>query len=372
MAQSRLFSPFRLNALSLPNRIVVAPMCQYSATGGKSGAWHAVHLGSLALSGAGLLLVEATGVSPEGRISLYDLGLYDDACAEAMAQTLASVRAVSPVAIGVQLAHAGRKASTKRPWEGGGPLEAAAGGWAPMGPSALAYAPGHPVPTAMDEAAIEGVVADFAAAARRAAAIGYDAVELHAAHGYLLHQFLSPLTNHRGDGWGGDLAGRMRLVLAAFDAVRAAFPAGRPVGVRVSATDWAPGGWDVAQTCALAAALAARGCAFVHVSSGGLVPGQKIPVGPNYQVPLARAVKEASGLPTIAVGLITEPAQAESIVATGDADLVGLARAMLYDPRWPWHAAAALGAKAWAAPQYARCQPSVHPDLFVHAWPTQK
>jgi 2,4-dienoyl-CoA reductase-like NADH-dependent reductase (Old Yellow Enzyme family) len=267
--------------------------------------------------------------------------------------------------IAIQLAHAGRKASVEVPWKGGRQLPPTEpNGWQTVAPSALPFHPdGHP-PLALDGEGLARVRDAFAAAARRAARLGIDAVQLHAAHGYLLHEFLSPLANRREDGYGGSLENRMRFPLEVFDAVRAAFPAERPVSVRVSGTDWADGGWDVAQTVAFARALEARGCDAIHVSSGGLTPAQRIPLGPSYQVPLARAVKAAVGIPVIAVGLITEFEQAEAIVGTGDADLVAIARAILYDPRWPWHAAAHFGARVKAPPQYLRSQPRRHRDLF--------
>jgi 2,4-dienoyl-CoA reductase-like NADH-dependent reductase (Old Yellow Enzyme family) len=362
-----LFTPFDLGGLPLANRIVIAPMCQYSAEHGDATDWHLIHLGHLghlALSGAGLLILEATAVAPEGRISPADLGLWSDANEAALARTLAGVRRHSAMPIAIQLAHAGRKASTARPWEGGGWLPPGSGGWLPVAPSALAFAPADPPPAALDAAGLAAVRLGFADAARRAARLGFDAIELHSAHGYLLHQFLSPLANRRADAYGGTLEGRMRFPLEVFEAVRAAVPQGIPVGVRVSATDWVPGGWDLEQTEAYGQALGARGCAFLHVSSGGLAPEQKIPLAPGYQVPLAARLRTGTGLPTIAVGLITEPEQAEAIIRDGQADLVALARGMLYDPRWPWHAAAKLGARVSAPPQYWRSQPRGLDELF--------
>lgn len=365
---SALFTPWQLDLLRLPNRIVVAPMCQYSATDGTAGDWHMIHLGHLALSGAGLLILEATAVSPEGRISPADLGLYSDANEAGLARVLAAIRAHSPIAVAMQIAHAGRKASSRAPWHGGtqiGPDEA--GGWQTVSASNLPHSPSEVPPLALDRAGLDKVCADFVATARRAARLGLDGIEIHAAHGYLLHQFLSPIANQRTDEYGGSLANRMRFPLEVFDAVRAAFPADKPVWVRVSATDWVPGGWDIAGTLAFSQALKARGCAAVHVSSGGVSPAQSIPVAPGYQVPHAQRIKAEVGLPTIAVGLITDAEQAESIVANGEADAVALARAMLYDPRWPWHAAATLGAKVCAPPQYWRSQPREFKDLFEAA-----
>jgi 2,4-dienoyl-CoA reductase-like NADH-dependent reductase (Old Yellow Enzyme family) len=365
MSSSSLFQPLRVGNVELVNRIVIAPMCQYSAVDGCMTDWHLIHLGHLALSGAALLMIEATAVVPEGRISYADVGLWSDETEAAIARTLESVRRWSRMPVGIQLAHAGRKASTEVPWKGGAQLAPDhAHGWQTVGPSAVAFHPDQHPPTALDRDGMARVREAFADAARRAARLGLDAVQLHAAHGYLLHQFLSPLANRRDDEYGGSLENRMRFPLEVFDATRAAFPAERPVSVRVSATDWVEGGWDVEQTVVLARALEARGCAAVHVSTGGLSPAQKIPVGPSYQVPMARAVKAATTIPVVAVGLITDYAQAEAIVGTGDADLVALARAILYDPRWPWHAAAHLGGRVQAPPQYARSQPRQYRDLF--------
>ncbi|WP_395671912.1 NADH:flavin oxidoreductase/NADH oxidase [Phenylobacterium sp.] len=362
---AQLFTPFEVGGLRLANRIVIAPMCQYSAQDGCMTDWHLIHLGHLALSGAGLLTIEATAVTPKGRITHADVGLWSDACEAAMGRVLESVRKWSDMPVAIQLAHAGRKASTEAPWKGGRQIPAEdPHGWTTEAPSPLAFQTGDAAPMALDRAGLERLKAAFAEAARRAGRLGLDAVQVHGAHGYLLHEFLSPLSNRRDDEYGGSLENRMRFPLEVFDAVRAAFPSDRPVTMRVSGTDWAEGGWDVEQTAAFAQALEARGCAAIHVSSGGLVPGVKIPVGPNYQVPLARAVKSAVRMPVVAVGLITEFEQAEAIVATGDADLVGLARAMLYDPRWPWHAAAHFDAAVKAPDQYLRSQPRRHPRLF--------
>ena len=365
---SSLFQPWQIGSMPLANRIVIAPMCQYSSRDGSANDWHLIHLGHLALSGAGLLVVEATAVSAEGRITAGDLGLYDDDNEAALARVLAAVRAHSPIPIAIQLAHAGRKASSREPWNGGAQIPLGdAGAWQAVAPSAIAHGDGEQPPTALDAAGMQKVRDDFARAAGRAARLGLDGIEVHAAHGYLLHQFLSPLANRRDDAYGGSLENRMRFPLEVFDVVRAAFAAERPVWMRVSATDWVAGGWDIEQTVAFAKALKSRGCDAVHASSGGVSPRQAIPVGPGYQVPLARQLKAEVGLPTIAVGLITEPEQAEAIVASGDADAVALARAMLYDPRWPWHAAAKLGARVTAPPQYWRSQPREFKDLFDSA-----
>jgi 2,4-dienoyl-CoA reductase-like NADH-dependent reductase (Old Yellow Enzyme family) len=366
MPSSRLFSPIEIGGRRLANRIVVAPMCQYSAEDGCMTDWHLMHLGHLSHSGAAMLTIEATAVVPEGRITYGDVGLWNDATEAAMARVLDGVRRWSDMPIAIQLAHAGRKASSEVPWKGGHQLPPDhANGWQTQAPSPVAFRDGDVAPVALDRAGIERLLDAFAAAARRAARLGLDAIQIHAAHGYLIHEFLSPLSNRRTDEFGGSLENRMRFPLQVFDAVREAFPHDRPVTVRVSASDWVEGGWDVAQTIVFARALEARGAAAVHVSSGGLDPRQSVPVGPSYQVPLARAVKQAVGIPVVAVGLITEPEQAEAIVATGDADLVALARTILYDPRWPWHAAARLGAQVRVPPQYLRSQPARYPTLFA-------
>lgn len=366
MTDSKLFAPIEVGGLNLRNRIVIAPMCQYSAVDGCMTDWHLIHLGQLALSGAALLTIEATAVLPEGRISYADVGLWDDATEAAMAHTLKSVRRWSDMPVAIQLGHAGRKASTEVPWKGGAQLpESDPHGWQTVGPSAAAFAEGQAAPTALDREGMARICAAFGASAVRAARLGIDAVQIHAAHGYLIHQFLSPLSNHRTDDYGGSLENRMRFPLEIFDAVRRSFPAGRPVSVRVSGTDWVDGGWTAEETIRFAQELEARGCSAIHVSSGGLDPRQRIPVGPGYQVPLARAVKQQVTMPVVAVGMITGYDQAEAIVAGGDADMVALARGLLFDPRWPWHAAAHLGANVTAPPQYLRSQPAEYPNLFA-------
>jgi 2,4-dienoyl-CoA reductase-like NADH-dependent reductase (Old Yellow Enzyme family) len=360
-----LFTPLRVGTLELTNRIVIAPMCQYSAVDGCMTDWHVIHLGHLALSGAALLTIEATAVLPEARITYADVGLWNDATEAAIGRTLESVRRWSDMPIAIQLAHAGRKASTEVPWKGGVQIPPDhPNGWRTFAPSAIPFEDGQRPPAALDRDGLTRVREAFAAAAQRAVRLGVDAVQLHCAHGYLLHEFLSPLSNRRDDEYGGGLENRMRFPLEVFDAVRAAFPADRAVSMRVSGTDWADRGWDINQTITFAQALEVRGCAAIHVSSGGLTPAQHIPVGPSYQVPLARAVKNATRIPVIAVGLITEFEQAEAIVGTGDADLIALARTILYSPRWPWHAAAHFGAHVKAPNQYLRSQPRQYPDLF--------
>jgi 2,4-dienoyl-CoA reductase-like NADH-dependent reductase (Old Yellow Enzyme family) len=361
---SALFSPFTLRSVTLPNRVVVSPMCQYSALDGEANAWHMIHLGGLAFSGAGMLCIEATAVEPDGRITPGCLGLWDEATEAALKPVLAAIRQYSKIAVTMQLAHAGRKASSRVPWEGGQQIPLSEGGWMAHAPSALPQREGEVAPLALDAAGLSRVREAFAETARRAARLGVDGLEIHGAHGYLIHEFLSPVANHRTDEYGGTLENRMRFPLEVFDVVRTAFPAEKPVGVRVSATDWVSGGWDLEQTIAFAKELKKRGIDWIDVSSAGVSPLQKIPVGPGYQVPFAQAVKEATGLNTISVGLITEAQQAEDIIATGKADLVALARGMLYDPRWTWHAAAQLGATIDAPPQYWRAPPRAHKTLF--------
>ncbi len=361
---STLFSPITLRGLTLSNRIMVSPMCQYSADDGSATDWHFTHINSLALSGAAMFCIEATHVSAVGRITPGCLGLYSDANEAALKPILASVRKHSKTAIAMQLAHAGRKASSARPWDGGQLLPLDKGGWETEAPSAVAHKDGERAPHAIDDAGLKRIRDAFVNSTKRAERLGIDAIELHGAHGYLLHQFLSPIANRRTDQYGGSLENRMRYPLEVFDAVRAAFPDNKPVGVRVSATDWVEGGWDLPQTIEFAKQLKKRGVDWIDVSSGGVSPLQKIPLGPGYQVPLAQGVKEATGVTTMAVGLITEAKQAEDIVASGKADMVTLARGMLYDPRWGWHAAAALGGEVAAPPQYWRSQPSTQKALF--------
>ena len=355
-----LFSPLALGTLSLDNRLVVPPMCMYAAEDGHATDFHLMHYGNLAQSGAGLLIVEATAVEARGRISPFDLGLWNDAQAQALAPVLAHIRRHSRVRVAIQLAHAGRKASHARPWEGGAALPAEhALAWPTISASDRGFMPTDPTPHAATLEDLAAIKQAFVDAALRAHRLGFDAIELHAAHGYLLHQFLSPLSNRRSDAYGGSLDNRMRLTLEVFEAMQAALPAGFPLGVRISATDWIEGGWDVSQSVHLAQALAQRGCAFLHVSSGGLDPAQHIPLGPSYQAPLAEALRRAlhGAMPVIAVGLITEAQQAQDILDAGQADAIGVARGMLYQPRWGWEAARQLGASVHCAPQYLRSEP---------------
>ena len=361
---STLFTPISLRGLNLANRIMVSPMCQYSAIDGSANDWHFTHINTLSLSGAAMFCIEATHVEAIGRITPGCLGLWSDATEAALQPIIASVRKHSKTAVAMQLAHAGRKGSSHVPWDGGQQIPLGEGGWQTEGPSTVPHKEGELAPLALDTRGIKRVRDAFVAAAKRAERLGLDALELHSAHGYLLHQFLSPIANKRTDQYGGSLQNRMRYPLEVFDAIREVFPERKPVGVKVSATDWVEGGWDLAQTIEYARELKKRGVDWIDASSGGVSPKQKIPLGPGYQVPLAQGIREATGITTIAVGLITEAKQAEEIVASGKADMVALARGMLYDPRWGWHAAAELGGEVEAPPQYWRSQPSTQKALF--------
>jgi len=353
---SELFKPLRLRDVEFRSRVFVSPMCQYSCVDGLADDWHLVHLGSFAAGGAALVLTEATAVCPEGRISPGDSGLWNDAQARAWGRVARFVKSQGAVA-GVQLAHAGRKASTAAPWDGGGLVPASRKGWTPVAPSAIAFDAGYATPRELTLAEIGTLPGLFATAAARAAEVGFEAVELHFAHGYLVHEFLSPLSNRRSDAYGGSFDNRVRLALEIAEAVRRVWSGGRPLFVRVSATDWVDGGWDLPSTVELARRLKARGADLIDCSSGGAVPGAKIPAAPGYQVPFAQAVRREAGVATGAVGLITEPKQAEEIVATGKADAVLLARELLRDPHWPLRAAQALGAEAPWPRQYLRAKP---------------
>ena len=351
---SALFTPIKLRGLKLANRIMVAPMCQYSSVDGEANDWHFTHINSLALSGAAIFCIEATAVEAIGRITPGCLGLYTDATEAALKPILASVRKRSKAAVMIQLAHAGRKASSHTPWDGGQLIPVAEGGWRPEGPSAIPHKEGETPPLAFDAAGLKRVRDAFVAAAKRAERLGIDAIEVHSAHGYLLHQFLSPIANRRTDEYGGSLQNRMRFPLEVFDAVREAFPHDKPVGIRVSCTDWVEGGWDLEQTIQFARELKGRGVDWIDASSGGVSPLQKIPLGPGYQVPFAEKVRKQTGMPTGAVGLITSAAQAEGIVGSGKADMVLLAREFLRDPYFAHHAATSLGEKPAPPPQYLR------------------
>lgn len=361
---SRLFAPLALRGMTVPNRITVAPMCMYRATEGVPSHWHVTHLGQFAIGGAGLIIAEATGVLPEGRITPGCPGLWNDAQETAWAKVVEFIHAESPAKIGIQLAHAGRKASTLPPWEGAGPAQGDAA-WQTVGPADVPYLPSWPAPRAMTEADIAQVVAAFADAARRAVRAGFDLIEIHAAHGYLLHQFLSPLTNTRNDAYGGSLEGRMRFPLEVFRAVRAAVPDDMPVILRLSATDWVEGGWDVAEAVTFSAALRDLGCDMIDVSSGGLDNRQTIITGPGYQVEFARRIRAEAGIPTMAVGQITEPHQAETILAGGQADMIAIARGMLWNPHWAWHAALALNEEISLHASYARSHPAMRGKPFI-------
>lgn len=356
-----LFSAFALRSLTLPNRIGVSPMCQYSSSDGMANDWHLVHLGARAQGGAALILVEATAVTPEGRISPGDMGLWKDEQIAGL-QRIAEFLHTQGVYAGIQLAHAGRKASMAIPFAGERLLVPGEGGWQTVAPSALAFSESYSTPQALDQAGIDAVVAAFRQAARRAVRAGFDFVEIHSAHGYLLHQFLSPLANRRTDGYGGSLENRARMLTEVVDAVRAELPAHLPLLVRISATDWAQGGWAADDSVALARLLAPRGVDLIDVSSGGLVPYAQIPAGPGFQVEFAARIRRETHVPTAAVGLITTPEQANEIVARGQADLVLLARAMLRDPYWPLHAAIQLGEPAPWPRQYLRAAPKNAPE----------
>lgn len=350
-----LFSPLPLRSVTLRNRIAVSPMCQYSAVDGRANDWHLVHLGARAVGGAALVLFEATAVEARGRISGADLGLWEDGQIDPLARVVRFVEAHGAVAA-LQLAHAGRKASVRAPWDGGAAVPASEGGWTPVAPSAIPFAEGYPTPLALDAEGLREVVGAFAAAARRAVAAGFRALEVHAAHGYLLHEFLSPLSNRREDAYGGSFENRTRLLREVVGAVRAEWPDALPLLVRISATDWAPGGWDADQSVELARALAPLGADLVDVSSGGLVASAQVPAGPGYQAPFAERIRREAGVRTGAVGLITSPEQADHVIRSGQADLVLLARELLRDPHFPLRAARALGHEGPWPRQYLRAR----------------
>jgi 2,4-dienoyl-CoA reductase-like NADH-dependent reductase (Old Yellow Enzyme family) len=356
-----LFDELNMRGLTLRNRIAVSPMCQYSCTDGLANDWHFVHLASRAVGGAGLVFTEATAVTPDSRISPQDLGIWNDAQADALARIVAFTDSQGAVA-GIQLAHAGRKGSTRRPWDGSGAAPEREGGWARVdAPSAIPFSSDYLVPHAMTEAEIGGVAEAFAAAATRALAAGFRVIELHAAHGYLLHEFLSPLSNTRTDRYGGSLENRTRIVREVATAVRRVWPESHPLFVRISATDWTDGGWDLAQSIELSRALKACGVDLIDASSGGNVATANVPIGPGYQVPFAEAIRREAGIATGAVGMITDAAQAQHVIESGQADLVLMARELLRDPYWPLRAARELGATmAWPA-QYLRAGPKDAP-----------
>lgn len=363
---SKLFSPLAVGGVVLPNRVTVSPMCQYSAIDGCMTDWHLQHLMGLALSGAGLVTVEATGVCAAGRISHGCVGLWSDENEAAMKRVVDACRSVSSAKLSLQIGHAGRKASAQRPWQGGKALSSAEGAWPTVSASALSFAAGWHTPLALDEAGMAGIRDAFVASAKRALRLGFDMIEMHSAHGYLLNQFLSPLTNHRTDRYGGSIENRMRFPLEVFRAVREVWPAERALGARIPGSDYVEGAWGPHDGVAYARALKDAGCDFATVSGGGVVADAKVPTGPGYQVPFAQAVREATGIITGAVGLISEPRQAEAILQEGRADYVAIARAFLFNPRWGLHAALTLGDEAKFAPQYARAHPALYPP--AKAW----
>ncbi len=351
---SQLFSPLSLRGLTLDNRVIVSPMCQYSANDGTPGDWHLMHLGQFAKSGAALVIAEAAAVEPRGRISPGCLGIYSDENEEVLAYVVAFCRSAGNAKLGIQLAHAGRKASTHRPWEGRNPLAAAEGAWETLSSATNPHDDGWHRPTEMTEADMDSLEAAFVESVHRADRIGFDMIELHSAHGYLLHQFLSPIANTRSDAYGGNLENRMRFPLKVFEAMRAAWPEEKCLGVRISSTDWVDGSWDTDQAVVYAGALRERGCDYICTSSGGVSEEQKIILGEGYQVAFAERIRHEAEIPTMAVGMIFDPLHAESLVAEEKADMVALARGLLFDPHWPVHAAAALGVEATSPPQYAR------------------
>ncbi|NNM72173.1 NADH:flavin oxidoreductase/NADH oxidase [Enterovirga aerilata] len=358
---SQLFSPVRIGPQEFANRIVISPMCQYSAIHGDANDWHMVHLGSLAMSGAALLVLEATAVEEIGRISHGDLGLYGDENEAALHRVLGFCRKHGSAKLGIQLAHAGRKGSAQAPWEGGRALGPEGDPWETVAPSALPFAEGWHTPREASEEDLDRIVAAFAAAAERAVRLGFEVIEVHAAHGYLLHQFLSPVSNRRADQYGGSLANRMRFPLRVFEAVSAACPPEVAIGARITGSDWIEGGIDIEEAVAFAAELKARGCHYVDVTSGGIALNAKIQIGPGYQVPFAAEVRRRVGMPVWSVGLIVTPEQAEDVVASGQADMVALARTVLDEPHWPWTAAQVLGGEVVRPPQYQRAAPAVWP-----------
>lgn len=365
MSDVVLFSGFTMREIKLENRIVVASMCQYNASDGRMHDWHKMHLGQFSVSGAGLVMTEMTDVDPRGRIGPYCVGLYDDDCEAALADVVTFCRHYGFAKLGIQLAHAGRKSSILPPWQGRRFLRPEEGGWRPVAPSAIPLRADQPAPEPLSATQISDLVKAFVDAAIRAARIGFDLLELHAAHGYLLHQFLSPVTNQRIDEYGGSHENRMRFALEVFSAVRSAWPASKPMGVKVSAIDWCEGGITLEDTIAFCTRLRDAGCDYIQVSSGGIVWDEKIVTGRGYQVGMAEAIRSEVGIPVMAVGLIDGAHQAEGIVRQGRADLVALARGMLWNPRWAWHAARELGASIRYPDQYVRCQPHLLDDVFA-------
>jgi 2,4-dienoyl-CoA reductase-like NADH-dependent reductase (Old Yellow Enzyme family) len=365
MMTSQLFTPIALRGLTLPNRIVVAPMCQYSAIDGSATDWHILHLGSMAVAGPGLVMIEATGVEAAGRITPGCTGLYSGDNEAAMKRAIDACRAYGKAPVGIQLAHAGRKASCNVPWEGGLPLAADKGAWQTFGPSAIPFDAGWHTPKALDRAGMDRIKEAFVQAAKRSERLGLDLIEMHSAHGYLMHEFLSPFSNQRTDEYGGSLENRMRFPLEVAKALRAAWPAEKPFGVRLSASEWMEGGFSLDEAVIYSRALKALGCDYICVSSGGNAAKARIPFTANYQVPFAARIRREAGIATRAVGLIADPHQAEAILTEGEADMVALARGFLDDPHWVWHAAEALGAEATYPPQYLRSKPATWPGAKI-------
>lgn len=365
---SVLFQPISLRKLTLPNRVVVSPMCQYSAIDGSAQPWHNIHLGQLAMASAGLLMIEATGVEDIGRITPGCLGLYSDENEAALKQTIGHCRSLIPdkhLPIAIQLGHAGRKASSYEPWNGGQQIPLESGGWTAVAPSAVAHQDGELAPRALSRDGLKALTGRFVDAVHRSERLGIDAIEVHAAHGYLLHQFLSPVANQRSDEYGGSLENRMRYPLEVFDAMRAAWPDDKPMGIRISASDWdSDSSWDIDEAIEFCKVLAEQNIDWIDVSSGGVSSNQQIKLKPGYQVHFAQAIKQAVDVPIMAVGLITEAQQAQDIIQNGQADMVALARGFLYNPRWVWHAAAELGATVNAPRQYWRSAPHGVKDLY--------
>jgi 2,4-dienoyl-CoA reductase-like NADH-dependent reductase (Old Yellow Enzyme family) len=361
---SHLFTPIQLRELTLKNRVIISPLCQYSAVDGTASPWHQQHIGSFSISGAGLCILEATGVSAVGRISPQCLGLYSDENEAALTKLLKDARTYSDMPMGIQLDHAGRKASTRPTWDlfKGHMVPDAEGGWTPEGPSPEAFTEGWRQPHELDAAGLKRVRDEFVEATRRADRCGFDMIEIHAAHGYLLHEFCSPLTNHRKDAYGGDLKGRLRFPLEIAQAMRDAFPKGKPIGVRITGEDWVEGGLNLDDAVVFAKALKEIGMDYVTPSAGNVAPGMKLPkVGPGYMVHFAEKVKREAGITTMTVGMIYDPHHAEDIVASGKADMVAIGRAIMDNPRWPWHAATALGERIDTPKQYARSSPQHWP-----------
>jgi 2,4-dienoyl-CoA reductase-like NADH-dependent reductase (Old Yellow Enzyme family) len=361
---SALFSAIALRGLTLPNRVVVSPMCQYASNDGSATDWHLMHLGNFSLGAAGLVIAEMTNVNAVGRISLKCAGLYSDDNEAASKRVVDFCRAYGIAKLGVQLGHAGRKGSTMPPGAGGKPLKPEEGAWETVAPSAIPFGEGWHTPRAMTKDDIKQTIDDYVAATQRAERIGYDLIELHGGHGYLVHQFMSPLSNQRTDEYGGSLENRMRFPLEAFAAIRAVWPKNKPMGIRISATDWVDGGWTPDDAVALACELKKLGCDYIDVSSGQLDPRQQIPFAPHYNAPFAEKIKREAGIPTMSVGMITDAREAEDIVASGTADFVCLARGAMWDPRWAWHAAEELGDEAPYAPKTMPCHPKMRPQIF--------